>query len=161
METWHTQRYSFREIIFLSLSSHIYIFIEARYIAYNKVEQLQKVKNSNLQIMIHWKAIRIPFLIFIIRNSLAWDGCDTLEWRCGDICIGSTAKCQCGGQVFNITSEMWCCQEYNCTLGPHHEVPGKEREIGANCQGNALHLTQARVAKLARLHRFSLELVKN
>ena len=132
-------------------------------------------------------ATSILFLFFILRSSLAsWDGCGvsqkiadisssaaasrlasgvalddvaTVKWRCGDICISVFAECQCGGQVFNFKDQMWCCQESTCRKGPHHEVLG--RKIGALCPGKALHLTQARVAKLARLHRFSLELVKN
>ena len=130
--------------------------------------------------MIHCMATSIPFLFFILRSSLAsWDGCGvsqkiadisssaaasrlasgvalddlaTVKWRCGDICISVFAECRCGGQVFNFEDQMWCCQESSCRKGQHNEVLG--RKIGALCPGKALHLTQARVAKLARVHWF-------
>ena len=61
------------------------------------------------------KASNVLLLIFILGNTLAWDGCEWANnWKCGNLCIHSTAECNCGGRVFNYTAPMWCCQESNC-----------------------------------------------
>ena len=75
---------------------------------------------------------------------------------CGDTCIGSwKTECMCGGEIFNATALMWCCNEKPCV--PRGEKKfnkqtnssywaGEEdkggRTIGAECNGTALKLEE-------------------
>lgn len=95
----------------------------------------------------------IVLLFFLnLNNTLAWDGCARKSWICGDTCIdgdyGEGAECKCGGEIFNHTAQMWCCNNkpcegrgkknrYNTWLG---EKDKKGRRIGAECNGTALKL---------------------
>ena len=60
----------------------------------------------------------IVLLFFLnLNNTLAWDGCENGEaWRCGDKCIAgwNEAECKCGGEIFNHTAQMWCCNDKPC-----------------------------------------------
>ena len=98
---------------------------------------------------------RIILFFIHLHKTLAWDGCaQGHAWRCGDKCIlvisGSEAECKCGGDIFNHTAHMWCCNDTPCR-GRGHMVEdtwlgqnNKERRlIGAECNGTALKLEQA------------------
>ena len=91
-------------------------------------------------------------LLLILEKTFAYDGCESrYSWKCGDICIGRDASCQCGGEVFKMEDGKWCCQDSNCTgKGDFDEdniywgeSDEEGRRIGADCTGTALNLTQA------------------
>ena len=94
-------------------------------------------------------------LLFFLNNTLARDGCEWMSaWRCGDTCInadsGRQAECKCGGEIFNLTAEMWCCNDKPCEgrgEKPWDTWLGEEdkegRLIGAECSGTALKLDEA------------------
>ncbi len=105
-----------------------------------------KLKGTSLLVMLH-----------ILGNTLAYDGCNDggWSWRCGDKCILYSAECSCGGQIFNHTAGKWCCQDSPCTgkgdmwnKGTEKQYWEGERDdngqnIGADCSGKPLNLTQA------------------
>ena len=98
----------------------------------------------------------IVLLFFLnLNNTRAWDGCGNyVAWRCGDTCINGyteyEALCKCGGEIFNKTAQMWCCNDkpcegrggnskYNTWYG---EKDKEGRLIGAECNGTALKLEE-------------------
>ena len=85
----------------------------------------------------------VLLLILIVGNTLAWDGCNVNNWRCGDVCIHEAAKCTCGGETFNHKAQMWCCQDSPCTGTGTTVAFAFSGETGADCTGTALNLTQA------------------
>ena len=102
------------------------------------------------------RASNVLLLLFILGNTLAWDGCGLgFSWKCGNLCIDYNAECSCGGRVFDYRAPMWCCQETNCTgkgeFDEHYdynawsgEKDEEGRKIGAECiDGTALNLTEA------------------
>ena len=68
-----------------------------------------------MQAMMDRTASSVLLLIFILGNTLAWDGCGDGRWRCGNLCIDGDAECNCGGKIFNHEAQMWCCQEQALT----------------------------------------------
>ena len=99
------------------------------------------------------RASNVLLLNFILSNTLAWDGCGSNRWKCGNLCIFSNAECNCGGTVFNTDASMWCCKQSNCTGKGRFEEQlnywsgekdDEGRRIGAECiDGTALNLTEA------------------
>ena len=119
----------------------------------------EKSISQSFQALMDCRASNVLLLIFILGNTLAWDGCGDgffgsgNNWKCGNLCIYDYAECKCGGRVFNVTAPMWCCQESNCTgKGRFNEeeynawTGEKDEEgrwIGADCiDGTALNLTE-------------------
>ena len=95
----------------------------------------------------------IVLLFFLnLNNTLAWDGCDYFyAWRCGDTCIDYRAECNCGGEIFNHTAQMWCCNNKPClgrgvrTSSVNSWFGEKDRDgrlKGAECSGTALKLEE-------------------
>ena len=101
----------------------------------------------------------IVLLFFLnLNNTLAWDGCRAFAWRCGDMCINGVsfygdeaAECKCGGEIFNHTAQMWCCNDKPCVGRGKKDIEdnlwyGEEdeegRRIGAECNGTALKLEE-------------------
>ena len=91
-------------------------------------------------------------LLLILGNTLAWDACHLQSWRCGNTCIREYTECNCGGEIFKKEDGKWCCQDSPCTgKGKFNkwdkyyygERDEEGREIGADCTGTALNLTQA------------------
>ena len=61
------------------------------------------------------KASWVLFFFRLLGISVAWDGCEYgFAWRCGDTCVEQDAECKCGGEIFNLTSQMWCCNNEPC-----------------------------------------------
>ena len=88
-----------------------------------------------------------------LDNIHAYDGCENPDaWRCGDKCIsgwGHGDYCKCGREYFKKTAQMWCCNDLPCIgvgIKPTNTWYGKKheegREIGAECSGKPLKLTQ-------------------
>ena len=96
------------------------------------------------------RASNVLLLLFILGNTLAWDGCGYPgSWKCGNLCIDGGAECNCGGTIFNKEAGMWCCQDSTCNGKGEFKYDswfGEEDEegrvIGAVCTGTALNLTQ-------------------
>ena len=99
------------------------------------------------------KASWVLFFFLLLGISLAWDGCEFFSsWRCGDTCIHSKmAECKCGGEIFNLTAQMWCCNNKPClgrgvrTSSVNSWFGEKDRDgrrIGAECSGTALKLEE-------------------
>ena len=94
----------------------------------------------------------IVLLFFLnLNNTLAWDGCWAFAWRCGDTCIWYRTDCKCGGEIFNHTAQMWCCNDKPCegrgeksgyTNAWCGEKDKEGRRIGAECNGTALKLDE-------------------
>ena len=100
----------------------------------------------------------IALLFFLnLNNTLAWDGCEYgTAWRCGDTCINGEswkmAECKCGGEIFNHTAQMWCCNDKPCEgRGENHwwynywlgEEDKEGRNIGSECIGTVLKLVES------------------
>ena len=106
------------------------------------------------------RALIVLLLFLNLNNTLAWDGCEwPLAFRCGDTCIigvtgvtrGGETECKCGGEIFNKSAQMWCCNDkpcegrgqedglYNYWFG---EKDKEGRMIGAECNGKALKLEE-------------------
>ena len=127
----------------------MYIFLVKKYKANNIIMSQQSFQT----LIMECRASNVLLLLFILGNTLAWDGCrDFRSWKCGNLCIHRGAECKCGGRVFNYTAPMWCCKESNCTRKGWNEqfniwVGEKDEEgrlIGADCiDGTALNLTEA------------------
>ena len=66
------------------------------------------------------KTLAVLLFFLNLNITLAWDGCVLYSaWRCGDTCIsggypGREAECKCGGEIFNVTAQMWCCNDKPC-----------------------------------------------
>ena len=97
----------------------------------------------------------IVLLFFLnLNNTLAWDECQFNDaWRCGDTCIDggyyAEAFCKCGGEIFNHTAQMWCCNDKPCEgrgekwgNAWYGEEDEEGRRIGAECNGMALKLDE-------------------
>jgi len=102
------------------------------------------------------RALFVLLFFLNLNNTLAWDGCEwDGAWRCGDTCIyaGSNhekTECKCGGEIFNHSAQMWCCNDKPCEgrgeKGRWNTWFGEEdnegRRIGAECNGTALKLEE-------------------
>ena len=106
--------------------------------------------------MVISRALFVLLFFLNFNSTLAWDGCPTYKaWRCGDTCIyggsGGKADCKCGGEIFNHTAQMWCCNDKPCEGRGEKDSRsntwfGEEdkegRRIGAECNGTALKLDE-------------------
>ena len=101
------------------------------------------------------RALNVLLFFLNLNHTLAWDGCAARVWRCGDTCIdgwpGDETVCKCGGEIFNHTAQMWCCNDKPCEgrgeKGKYGNYWNGERDeegrmIGAECNGTALKLDE-------------------
>ena len=112
----------------------------------------QEYKTIYFQTMMISRALIVLLFFLNLNNTLAWDGCELdAAWRCGDTCIYYKAECKCGGEIFNKTAQMWCCNDKPCegrggkssSTGEWSGEEDKEgRRIGAECNGTALKLDE-------------------
>ena len=66
-------------------------------------------------------------LLLILDNTLAWDGCDHADWRCGDACIEKDTKCKCGEETFK--KEDWLSKEVIETKDMQYKEISKKKHI--------------------------------
>ena len=97
------------------------------------------------------RALIVLLFVLNLNNTLAWDGCEYSggAWRCGDRCIRGDVGaevCKCGGEIFNVSAKMWCCNDNPCDGRGENTWYGEEdkegRRIGAECNGTALKLEE-------------------
>ena len=71
--------------------------------------------------MIVRRALIVVLFFCNININAGWDGCDGFAWKCGNECIHTgddndnwEILCKCGGEMFNLTAQMWCCNDKPC-----------------------------------------------
>jgi hypothetical protein len=105
---------------------------------------LQSVSVSRMVRM--WWALAA--LASLPRPAAGHDGCAWYgDWRCGDLCLDSSAYCTCGGDTIRRLDGKWCCPAQGCgpggcCSGQGGYDEGRERwSGGVTCNGTALSLS--------------------